>query len=159
MFLRISYLRRLTSCLAILISLMGNLQQSHALCYLTECDTASDSEECGECRAEKTCPHSHEHEQIPAVGSLSCGSEVADHHSTPCQDRCWCCSPAEPVSVPKDGSSHAQELLAYTVLASADYLTSVPIEHLVASFDHSAFRELDTLSAAQFCVQLCRFRI
>lgn len=160
MFVRTSYLRRLTSSLAILVSLFGSLQQCHAFCHWTECETASDREECQSCQAKKACCHRHEHEQRPTVEQARCGcSEAADHHRVPCQDSCWCCRASEPVSVPKDGSSNAQELLAASALVSADYLMSVSIEHLVTSFDDSAFRELDTLSAAQFCVQLCRFRI
>ncbi len=160
MFIRTSYLRRLTSCLAILVSLIGGLQQSHAFCHWTECDSASEHKGCQACQAKKACCHRHEHKQGPAVEQVRCGcSEAGDHHRVPCQDSCWCCQSSEPVSNPKDGLNSAQELLALSTLGSADYLMSVPIEHTVCSLGDSAFRELDTLSAAQFCVQLCRFRI
>jgi hypothetical protein len=160
MFIRTSYLRRLTSCLAILVSLFGSLQQCHAFCRWTECETASDRGECQSCQAKKACCHRHERERLPTVEQVRCGcSEAADQHRVPCQDSCWCCRASEPVSVPKDGLSNAQELLASSALDSADYLINVSNEHLVTSIDNGAFRELITLSAAQFCVQLCRFRI
>lgn len=159
MFIRTSYLRRLTSSLAILVSLIGSLQQSHAFCHLTECGAASDQEECQACRDGKSCCLCQQCQEVPAIDSVCCGAAVADGQPLPCQDSCWCCRASEPISLPKDGSSSAEELLASSALFCADYLMSVPIEHLVASFDNSEFRELDILSAAQFCVQLCRFRI
>ena len=159
MFYRICHFRRLTGYLAILALVMGSLQQSHAICYLTECDTASGQDECEACLSERTCSHSHEHQHEPEVDNGFCGSEVADHHSAPCEDRCWCCSPAEAVNCPKDETNGAEELLASSASIGTDYMMSLPGEQLVALFDSSAFRDSDTLSAVQFCVQLCRFRI
>jgi hypothetical protein len=159
MFLRTSYLRRLTSCLAIFGSLFGSLQQSHAFCHWTECEAVSDREECQSCQAKKACCHRHEHEQLPAVEQVCCGcSEAADHHRMPCQGHCWCCRQSEPVNVPSDGSTTAKEILAPWTLNPVDSVVVAFAEQLAPS-TVNGFDDATTPSAAQFCVQLCRFRI
>ena len=159
MFIRTSYLRRITSCLAILISPLGSLQQSHAFCQWTECESASSKKETSQAsHAACDCCHD-EHEQVPAI-EMTCSEPcVAQHHHLPCQQDCWCCRPSNPLSIPIDGTSSAKELLESCSLISVDYLVSALAEQVITPFHESAFRETDTLSAAQRCVQLCRFRI
>lgn len=159
MFIRTSYLRQITSCLAILISLLGSLQQSHAFCQWTECASASSKNDtCQAGHADRGCCHD-EHEQVSAI-ETTCSEPCLTHHQNlPCQQHCWCCQPLDPLSVPTDGTSQAKELVTDCSLVAVDYLFGGLTQQVASPFDEHAFRQADSLTAAEFCVQLCRFRI
>ncbi len=157
MFLGTAYLRRITVCLAILLSPMGSLQQSHAFCYWTACACAG--YQVDTCTA-KDCRHDcSDHEHGPAIERICQQSRFAHQDNLPCQRGCWCCRPVDPVTIPSDATDGAKKLLTSISLHSVDSLIGVLAEHVITPLDENALRDADTLSAAQFCVQLCRFRI
>lgn len=156
--LRTPKLRRLVGCLAILTSLLGSLQQAHAFCAWTECDSASESKPCAACQAKKSCCQSHNHAPSPAIKQNCCHHETAQHRQVPCQEHCWCCRQSEPVNVPNDSSTNAKEILAPSTLSPVDSVVVALVEQFAAHAEN-VFDDATTPSAAQFCVQLCRFRI
>lgn len=159
MFIRTSYLRRMTSCLAIFISLVGSLQQSHALCQWTECGSASSQQEtCQAVRASCSCCHD-EHEHVAVIETTCSDPCLTSHQNLPCQQHCWCCQAADPLQAPTDGTGSAKELVSDSSLVAVDYLLGALTDQIVSPFDEHAFREAVSLTAAEFCVQLCRFRI
>ncbi|MDZ4656096.1 MAG: hypothetical protein SH868_00815 [Bythopirellula sp.] len=159
MFIRTSYLRRMTSCLAILISFVGSLQQSHAFCQWTECGSASSKQAtCQADHASCKCCHD-EHEQIAVIEATCSEPCLTQHQNVPCQQHCWCCQASDPLRVPTDGTSSAKELVTDSSLVAVDYLFGGLTEQVASPFDEHTFREVASLTAAEFCVQLCRFRI
>lgn len=151
--------RQITSYLAMVASLLVCLQQCHAYCYLTSCDVASGEVatcECGDC-----CRHEHDcHHHGPADTDDSHDDHsFGGHHQGPCQSGCWCCRAADPLTVSSDTTDVAKKLLASSDLITCDLIASnLPDHALAAAFD-VAYREYNSLSAAELCVQLCRFRI
>jgi len=161
MFLGTTYLRRITCCLAILLSPMGSLQQSHAFCHWTDCASAGDQvDTCIACCTAKDCCHdSSDHEHGPAIERTGPQAYGAHQDNLPCHNGCWCCRSVDPVTTASDATDGAKRLLTSISLISVDSLVGAWAEHVVSPFDENALRDADTLSAAQLCVQLCRFRI
>jgi hypothetical protein len=152
-----AFLRRITACLAILISPMGSLQQSRAFCYWTDCSCASGQVDAF--TADQRCHDPSDHEHESAIERTPQQLSLERHHNLPCQQGCWCCRPTDPVKIPSDETDGAKRLLASLSLISVDTMIGAVAEHIATPFDDGAPRDADTLSAAQFCVQLCRFRI
>lgn len=157
MFLGTTFLRRITACLAILISPIGSLQQSRAFCYWTDCACASSQVDA--CTTEDRCHNPCDHEHGSEIERSHQESSAERHHNLPCQQGCWCCRPTDPVTIPSDETDGAKRLLTSLSLISVDTMIGAVAEHIATPFDDGALRDADTLSAAQFCVQLCRFRI
>ena len=159
MLIRNSYLRRTTSYLAILISLASSLQQSHAFCFWTECGIDSGkSETCQFERPACDCCHG-KHVQADEFDTIFSELGLSHHQNLPCQQHCWCCQPSDPLRASTDGTSEAKELVTDCSLSAVDYLFGGLTKQLASPFDEQAFREAASLTAAEFCVQLCRFRI
>jgi hypothetical protein len=150
--------RRFISCLAILASLASSLQQCHAFCVLTECESECGSKTCEACQAKKSCCQRHEHAAAPKIESACCHHSVTQQQPAPCQDHCWCCRQSDPVSAPSDETSRAKEVLAASVLMSLDSFVGVPVIRLSGPRECMHFAR-HSLCSAEFCVALCRFRI
>lgn len=154
MFVLTKRFRRLLSCLAIIASLMSSLQQCHAFCELTTCKTTkcADSKCCCKPLCSKCCCSS-------SCDDLTFNHSLNRHHEVPYPTGCWCCRPSEPVKTPSDATEFAKELVASGIL-----LTLGTVDVTLSQFDFGTGHDFSTLeseslSAVEFCVQLCRFRI
>jgi hypothetical protein len=158
MFRHKTYQWRVLSCLAILASLIGNLQQCHAFCYLTSCEVTGNEthEECDCCAC--SCPvcacHQHVAKACDTQDAKALGS-----HEAPCESDCWCCRPADPLAVSSDSTDGAKKQLATGGFVSVEVVVGRLVDPALSPRWDINFRESDSLSATEFCVHLCRFRI
>jgi hypothetical protein len=160
MFKRTTHQWRFLSCLAIFVSLIGSLQQCHAFCYLTSCEVASiATHEGSDCRGACTCSECACHHHETKANASQDERALAGHQESPCQSDCWCCHPANPLTVSSDATESAKKQLASNDFVSAGVIVGSFIEPEISPAWDISFRESDSLTAAEFCVQLCRFRI
>lgn len=156
--LRTPNFRRFVVSLAMITSLMGSLQQCHAFCAMTECETACGPEKCSACQAKKSCCHSHDHGVVSKIESVCCHHLMTQHEPTPCQDHCWCCRQSEPSRVPSDETSRAKEILASSTFMLVTCITEIlPIQASIS--DGCQFLDSHALAEVDVCIDLCRFRI
>lgn len=156
MFIVVKRFRGLIACLGILAALMGGLQQCHAFCYLTSCSKSNERDQvCNKC----TCTQCGCHRDAVKTAGSQDEQTLSQERKLPCQSGCWCCRPAEPLRISNDSTEAAKELVATNGLVSL-----IAADHVLSQIDLAAVclgspSTSESLSAVEFCVQLCRFRI
>jgi len=156
-----TYFRHLTCCLTILLAPMGNLQQVHAFCQWTGCSCDCHGDDaCASRGHAEGCAHEEcDFAALSAVSTQCCCGHFLQRQDLPCQQNCGCCQPADPLLIPGNGTEGAKQLLASGVQSAVNGSTCALPSDSMSSLSDADGSLADTLSAAHFCAQLCRFQI
>jgi len=151
---RHSIARRMIALLGIVLTLLLNLQQSHALCALDACEVTTQSADDGasDCQPPSAggCCH---RQRASATQSPEPAAEITN---IPCDGQCWLCRapvPWTPICGPVDAVQLSiVAVFAETPIHNADHACDASLR-LSASVDLLGTASTDT------CARLCRYLI
>lgn len=160
MFYRCDKLRRAICLLGVMLTLSPAMQGVHAFCQLSGCASDSSLESVAEHQCSNHgCSHSHrDHALTSNTSHDGCEEEPSGSSNSPCPcpPTCWSHQAPEPQELPKGAPVPAESLVQDGIFLNATLLDTSRNEQqsrigALASLDASA------MSAAEICVQLCRF--
>jgi len=163
MFYRNHNLRRAIGLLGVALALLSGIQQGHAFCYLTGCDSASTRVEQSDQMADSlvaacSCSRTCNKTRTKSSASTACEGVANQSEPCPCPPACWCHQLPEPFGLPTSASVHV-DLLSQSIGQSHTLMTTV------AGCDRRSLYDLETTIGASFesvmlrCAKLCRFLI
>ncbi len=170
MFYRNYNLRRAIGLLGVVLALLSGIQQGHAFCYLTGCDSASTRIEqtdkmadslVAACSCSRTCNKTRTKFSASTPSeSTACEGVANQSDSCPCPPACWCHQLPEPLGLPASASVSVDLLSQSKSIGQSHILTTA-----VAGCDQSSLYDLETTISASFesvmlrCAKLCRFLV